>query len=104
MHQEIARGPGSAAAKVRTLIDAACAFDASAFRDADADRGRPRCRDGSGDWQQQIDDVATSIELDAGTRAVAIRAPREPLERRPNETVDAGRFATEAHTCIPTSR
>ena len=58
----------------------------------------------SDDWQQQIDDVPTPIELDAGTRAVTIRARREPFERRTNEAVDVGRFASQANTCVATSR
>jgi hypothetical protein len=32
MHEEIARGPGSASTKIEALLDAACAFDATPSR------------------------------------------------------------------------
>jgi hypothetical protein len=50
--------------------------------------GHDRSRARSGDWQQQIDDVAVPVILDAGTRAVAVRALGELLECRPDQAVD----------------
>jgi hypothetical protein len=56
------------------------------------------------DRQQQIDDVAAPVELDARTGGISVGLARECVEGGPDPLVDAGRFALETQAKVPATR
>src|SRR6185437_13593632 len=66
--------------------------------------GNSPAKSGSADWQQQVDDRAAPIELDARPRAVAVRSFGEPAERGADQRVHLRGFTLQPQTGKATAR